>query len=122
MKDFKIDPHKQDYETSGGQYVLTDNIMNNIYLSLNIRKGSWPFAPDFGSRLHLLMREKALVRVERLVKQYCDEALKWIIDAGRADSIEVAAELDKDNARIKCLITAEQKGQIVKYEQFVEVR
>lgn len=122
MKDYKVNPYTRDYEIYVGQFSLTDNIMNNIYFSLVIRKGSWPFAPKFGSRLHLLAREKALARVEKLAKQYCDEALKWLIDAGRADAIEAAAELDKENTRLKCLIEAVQNGQKITYEHFVEVR
>lgn len=122
MKDFKIDPYTQDYEVSGGRFALTEEIGNNIYLSLMIRKGTWPFAPSFGSRLHLLQREKALERMEKVAKEYCEEALKWIIDKGRAGKIDVATELDKENMRMKCLIEAEQKGQKVAYEHFVEVR
>lgn len=122
MKDFKIDPYTQDYEMKGGQFTLTEDIGSNIYLSLMVRKGSWPFTPSFGSRLHLLVREKALERVERVAKEYCDEALKWIIDKGRAEKIDVTTELDKDNMRMKCLIETTQKGQKITYEHFVTVR
>lgn len=122
MKDYAIDPYKQDYTFASGEITLTDTIMNNIYLSLIVRKGTWAFAPDLGSRLHLLQREKLLDRVATLAKQYCDEALKWIIDAGRAESIEVTATLDKENSRLTCLIEAVQKGQSVKYTHFVSVK
>lgn len=122
MKDYKIDPYTQDYEMKGGQFALTEDIGNNIYLSLMVRKGTWGFAPEFGSRLHLLQREKALDRMERVAKEYCDEALKWILDKGRAETIEVTTELDKGNMRMKCLIEAYQKGQKITYEHFVEVR
>lgn len=122
MKDYRIDPYTQDYEIKGGQFALTDDIGNNIYLSLMVRKGSWPFAPSFGSRLHLLQREKALDRMERVAKEYCEEALTWIMDKGRAEKIEVTTELDKENMRMKCLIEATQKGKPVTYEHFVTVR
>lgn len=122
MKDFRIDPNSRDYAIKGGRYELVEDIRNNIYLSLNVRKGTWPFAPELGSRLHLLEREKSLERVARKAKEYCDEALKWIIDKGRAESIEVTVELDKANMRLKCLIEAVQKGKTITYEHFVEVR
>lgn len=122
MKDFKIDPYTQDYEIQGGRFALTEEIGNNIYLSLMVGKGSWPFAPSFGSRLHLLTREKALERMERIAKEYCEEALKWIIDQGRAEKIDVTTELDKDGMGMKCLIEATQQGRKVTYEHFVKVR
>lgn len=122
MKDYKINPDTQDYEMTAGQFVLTEDVMNNIYLSLKIRKGSWPFAPEFGSRLYLLQREKAVGRMERVAREYCNEALKWIIDKGRAERIEVTTELDRGNMRMKCLIEATQKGTKILYEHFVEVR
>lgn len=122
MKDFQIDPIKKDYTVTGGQYALTDSLRNNIYLSLSIRKGSWAFAPGFGSKLHLLEREKALNRTTIKATEYCKEALQWIIDKGRAEKIEVIAVLDKENTRINCLIEATQKGKPIIYEHFVEVR
>lgn len=122
MKDYKIDPYTQDYEISGGQFALTEDIGNNIYLSLMVQRGSWPFAPGFGSRLHLLMREKAIDRMERVAKEYCDEALRWLMDKGRAERIDVVTALDKENMRMKCLIEASQKGREITYEHFVRVR
>lgn len=122
MKDFKLDPSTQDYELKAGQFALTDDIMNNIYLSLDIRKGTWPFAPEFGSRLHLLQRDKATARAASKAKEYCEEALKWLLDNGRAESIEVETALDAAKGRLNCLITAVQSGKKITYERFVEVR
>jgi len=122
MKDFKLDPHTQDYELKAGQFVLTDDIMNNIYLSLNVAQGTWAFNPSFGSRLHLLQRAKATAHTAASAKEYCNEALKWLLDAGRADSIEVETELDGAQGRLNCLIAAVQNGKKITYEHFVEVR
>ncbi|OGQ60735.1 MAG: hypothetical protein A3J24_06385 [Deltaproteobacteria bacterium RIFCSPLOWO2_02_FULL_53_8] len=122
MQDYKIDPNTQDYTQAAGQLVLTSDIMNNIYLSLSIAKGSWAFSPDFGSRLHLLQRAKATNHTASTAKDYCIEALKWLLDNGRADSIEVETELDKGNGRLGCIVTAVQKGQKITYEHFIQVR
>lgn len=122
MKDYRIDPYTRDYTVSGGRYALSDDIRNNIYLSLTVQKGTWPFSPGFGSLLHLLSREKSLERMEATAKEYCDSALKWIIDRGRAESVTVTPALDRDNLRMTCLIEAAQKGKLITYEHFVEVR
>ncbi|MBI5598661.1 MAG: phage GP46 family protein [Deltaproteobacteria bacterium] len=122
MNDFIIDPYTKDYTVSKGQYALTTDIRNNIYLSLTIRRGSWPFNPEFGSRLYLLEREKSVDRVAKKAKEYCDEALKWIIDKDRAESIEVTTELDKANSRLKCLIEAKSNGETITQTIFVKVR
>ncbi len=122
MKDFKLDPYTRDYEFKAGQFALTDDIINNIYLSLNVAQGAWAFNSKFGSRLHLLQRSKATVHTATAAKEYCNEALKWLLDAGRADSIEVETELDGAQGRLNCLITAVQNGKKITYEHFVEVR
>lgn len=122
MSDFRIDPNTRDYEVSKGQYNLTDDLGNNIYLSLMIRKGTWLFDPEFGSRLYLLEREKALDRIAKKALEYCNEALKWILDSGRAESIDVTVELDKANSRLNCLIKATRKGVPATYGIYIQVR
>jgi len=83
-----------------------DNIMNNIFLSLRIKKGSFFQNKDFGSRLHTL--KKNLPQVAALGEEYAREALQWILDIGRAKTIEINSERGQGaNAnRLKLLIQA----------------
>ena len=100
------------------------NLLNNIYLSLMIRKGSFFQSPAFGSRLHLLHRAKLTSRTEALAVEYCREALQWIIDTGRASKIDIQTEIDKlqNPHRLKVLIEATKAGGgLVTFETFVEV-
>lgn len=122
MKDFRIDPYSRDYTVERGQYLLADSLINNIYLSLTTRKGSWPFAPALGSELHLLEREKSVERAAVKAREYCEKALAWILAEGRAEKIEVTTALDKANGRLLCLIEATKNGRQISYEHFVEVR
>lgn len=122
MKDYGINISTRDYEIKAGELVITGDLTNNIYLSLSVRKGVWPFNPSFGSRLHLLQRAKATAHTAADAKDYCIEALKWLLDAGRADSLTVETELDKDKGRLNCLVTVMQNGKKVTYEHFVVVR
>lgn len=119
--DFKIEI---DGATADMTFEKADTIMNNIYLSLMIPRGSFFQNPDFGSRLHLLLRAKNTANTEMLAKEYCKEALQWITDTGKAKKIEVITERDRtqDLHRLKVLIRATQAdGQQVTFETFLEV-
>ena len=98
------------------------DIFNNIYLSLAIKKGSWWLDSDFGLRDR--GRMKNTEANARLVRQDCKEALQWIIDNGRATSIEVTTERDRsqDLNRLQILVEATQAdGKRVTFETFKEV-
>lgn len=115
-------------ETMAGRGQMTftaaETILNNIYLSLMVKKGGWFFNPAFGSRLHELARAKNTDQTAELAKEYCREALQWIIDAGRATTIEVDVERDttEDLHRLKICVRAVQAGgRVVTFETFQEV-
>ncbi len=98
------------------------SIANNVWLSLNIRKGTFFAAPNFGHRLHLL--KKNVPRAADLAEQYVKEALQWLLDTGRATSVEVKALRDPVNHPNRLLIrgTVEQAdGRRIPFDQFVEV-
>ncbi len=100
------------------------NLLNNIYLSLVIRQGSFFQNPEFGSRLHLLQRAKNTARTEALAAEYCKEALQWLIDSGRVSKIDVYTERDRtqDLNRLKILVEATKAdGGLVTFTHFVEV-
>ena len=121
--DFKID-----IEQGTGNGAMTfnkaDNIMNNVYLSLMIRRGSFFQNPDFGSRLHLLKRAKNTERTAALAEEYCKEALQWLLNIGRATKINIYSERDRlrDLNRLKLLIEVTQAdGRQISFETFAEV-
>lgn len=97
------------------------DILNNIIITLSIKKGSWWHDPNFGVTDR--PRLKNTPASARLIKQDMEQALQWIIDAGRAKSIEVATWRDEnDRHRLNVLITAVQSdGRIVTYTTFKEV-
>ncbi len=100
------------------------DIMNNVYLSLVVKRGSWFQNPDFGSRLHLLQRAKNTEKTAALAEEYCREALQWLLDVGRATKIDVRTERDRsqDLHRLKLLVEVTQAdGRTVSFDRFVEV-
>jgi phage gp46-like protein len=71
-------------------------LANAVYLRLMTPLGSWFADPALGSRLHELQREKDVARVERLAKQYAEQALQPVLADGRASSMEVMTLRRKD--------------------------
>lgn len=101
-----------------------ETIFNNVYLSLMLRKGSFFAAPEFGSRLHLLHRAKNTARTELLAREYCREALQWLLDTGRATAVDVFAERDRQQNLnlLKLLVEVTQAdGRELTFHTFVEV-
>jgi len=113
------------YDTRTGAIDQTfeqaGDILNNIIISLAIKKGSWWHDPAFG--LTDRPRLKNTPATARLVKQDMEQALQWIIDAGRATSILVETwRDDNDRHRLNILITATQAdGRAITYTTFKEV-
>ena len=99
-------------ETTGGRGEMTFepaadmNLLNNIYLSLMVKKGTFFAKPDFGCRWP--DRDKNTDSTAALTREYCLEALQWLLDNGRARAIEVQVERnpDEDRHRLKIRVAA----------------
>lgn len=99
-------------------FPAQDSMWNNIYLSLTIQKGSFFAAPEFGSDLHLLKKNTA--RTEKLLQGYVKVALKWLLDTGRAKSIDIITQ--RLQTRINYEVTIiKANGVPVSFQNFVEV-
>ena len=102
-------------------YDKTTDIRNNLYLSLAIKKGSWWAAPEFGlrDRGRMKITEQSL----RLLRGDCLEALQWLLDSGRAKSVEVLVMRDDQVMnRVRIGVEAVQAdGRKVTIDKFIEV-
>lgn len=78
------------------------------------REGWWAeqlysLKPKFGSKLWLLKRKKILYGLDLKIKQYCTEAIQWMVDYGLCASLDVHVERDPNDAnRINILIIIHQ--------------
>ena len=126
MADYQINYETGDLIYAGGDLAVRSDILNEIYLSLKIRLGSWYGNPARGSQLYTL--KKMIVGgpddTATRAKEMCQNALQWIVDAGRATSIDVETSVDPERvlSRLNIQITAYQNGQPLVYEFFKEVR
>ena len=119
--DFKLTT--TDGLTASMSFDKAEDITNNIFLSLNVRRGSFFMNPDFGSRLYLLMQGVLNDRTLTLAKEYTREALQWLLDTGRATAVEVTAERhETDLHRINLHVQVTQAdGRDISFETFFEV-
>jgi phage gp46-like protein len=106
-------------------FVKAENIMNNIYLSLKVKRGSFFYDPTFGSRLYLLDREKNTEIKRQLAVDYAKEALQWMIASGKAQTVDVYAERDRqrnlDRMKLLVEVTPVNADQPVAFSIFVDV-
>ena len=104
--------------------VSGDSFINNIYLSLMVDRGTFFQDTGFGSRLYLLKRAKSVAANAKLAKDYCEEALAWMIESGRAKAFEIETEIEKlvSSDRLKIWILATRSnGQTVEFTTFTEI-
>lgn len=94
-----INPTTGDYEREASGALKrdpADGLANAVYLRLMTPLASWFGDPTLGSRLHELQREKDVARVERLARQYAEQALAPILADGRASSLLVTTQRRKE--------------------------
>lgn len=94
MSDALIDPVTRDYVMVAGspQRDPAGGLANAVYLRLSVAIGSYWADRFLGSKLHLLRRTKDLARVERLARQYAEQALAPLLADGRATAIEISSQ------------------------------
>ena len=98
MSDAWINPVTGDYAQADADRPGTlardpaDGLANAVYLRITTPLGSWWADPTLGSRLHELVREKDVARVQRLAQLYAEQALQPLLDDGRVSSLSVQTE------------------------------
>lgn len=111
-----LNPHLADYS---GKSCF--NLLNAVYLRIMTPRGTYWDDETFGSRLHLLRREKDLSNRSVRAKEYVAEALQPLLDDGRADAVETLTE-QRGDGRLRLLVKVFQAGaQVAQLEYFVEV-
>lgn len=95
-------------------FAKNTDIRSNIYFSLYINQGDWFYDPTFGSKLSQI--RKITDSNILLAKQYTEEALKWLLNTGKASSITVIAEKDDQNLnQINLKVTVIQPNSVTLY-------
>lgn len=106
-----------------GEYLLTriNHLGNAVYVRLATPLGSWWADTSLGSRLHELAREKDLPRVGILAVQYSEQALRPLIEDGRARSVSVSAEQPHDGRCLLRIAVVDATGRELTFQHPVRV-
>lgn len=85
------------------------------------QNGWWVDTPKekWGSKLWLLHRKSIKANLLPQIKQYCEESLKWIVDDGAANSIDVRVRQHPENfnaVQIQIQINRKQNNILLQYD------
>ena len=80
-------------------------LLQRVLWKLTVRRGSFPFLPDLGSRLFTLFREKPSAW-EGLARQYVAQAL-----SGEGDLTVRDVKLEQTEGRLKVSVYLEHNGE-----------
>jgi hypothetical protein len=113
--DFQIVMNSQ-YPTGGLVLVKNGDIRTSIYNSINVKKGTFFGDPTFGCE-HITKITAGNLTLE---KQRVQASLAWLLQTGRAKTIDVIVEQDTlDVSRVNIKVTATQpNGLIITYQQY----
>jgi phage gp46-like protein len=120
--DYKVDfVYDETLHTFSLTETMADMVRNNIIMSIMPHRGELPGAPLLGSRRYEITNggDAGARDLERLD----GEALKWIVDIGRALSITVKAWPEAGQpGKLNEMITAVlPSGETVPFETFLRV-
>lgn len=101
--------------------MTTAQLYENVRLSMTVPKGSLFKKPGFGNRLGELRTETASEDTRRRAETYAKEALQWMLDVGRAETVEASAVYDDHERLVIAVEVVSPAGQNVAFSRFVEV-
>lgn len=106
-----------------GDYTLKQisTLQNAVYIRLTTPLGSWWADGRVGSLLHTLQREKDVMRLGRLAKQYAEEALQPLLDDGRAKAIHIDYEQPHNGYLHLAIQLTDNRGETVAFKHPVKV-
>jgi len=103
-----------EFDSNGNPTMVWDkpiDISTNVWLSLNVTKGSLFNYKEFG--LDLSDIKKVTENNLSLIEQRLNAALKWLIDTKKAKSVDIIVERDDiDIYRVNYKVTVEQSDGI----------
>lgn len=114
--DREISPFTGDYTSK-----TISTLANAAYIRLTTPLGSWWADGRVGSLLHLISREKDLARVGLIAKQYAEEALKPLLDDGRANQITVTHRQPHNGWLMLHIEITDNRGETYRFKHPVKV-
>lgn len=109
---WNIDPVTGDYIMDGGAPVETDSLQVPAYFRLKIKRKQWLYAPDdkYGSDFYVVKKRPSTNAAQRL-ENIAIAALKPLTDDGRANRIDVTADIITRNGAALTTTIVDASGQ-----------
>lgn len=101
--------------------MTTAQLYENVCLSMTVPKGTLYKRPEFGHRFNELANEVASDGTRRRAEDYAREALAWMLDTGRVQTVDASAAYDDHDRLIVAVEVVSPSGQQVAFSRFVEV-
>lgn len=102
--------------------MTTAQLYENVRLSMTVPKGSIYKRPEFGHRFDELSNEEvADESTRRRAETYAREALQWMLDVERGDTVEATAMYDEQDRLFVNVELTGSAGQSVSFSRFVGV-
>ncbi|WP_175857032.1 phage GP46 family protein [Burkholderia anthina] len=114
--DALLDPTTRDYAGTS-----TSTLQTAVYIRLATPLGFYWAAPDVGSKLYTLQREKDTPRVRGLAVQYCEQALEPLLKQGRATSITVTPMVGDPGWLVLLITIVDAAGRTQHFKHPVKV-
>lgn len=123
---WQVDENRADWLQGSGDVLSGDDLQSSIIISLftdglarsddliddDYRRGWWADSGEdysIGSRLWLLHRQKLTREVAKQAESYARESLKWLVDDGVVERIEVGTQIVYPN-RLNMIIRYPRPG------------
>lgn len=101
--------------------MTTEQLYENVRLSMTTPKGAIYKRPEFGNRFDELANEVVSEDVRRRSETYAKECVQWMLDVDRADTVEANAIYDEHDRLIVSVELLSATGQTVSFSRFVKV-
>ncbi len=114
--DREISPLTGDYTSK-----QISTLQNAVYIRLTTPLGAYWADGRVGSLLHLIQREKDVERVGLLAQQYAEEALKPLLDDGRASEITVSYKQPQNGILLLLISVKDNRGNAFEFKHPVKL-
>ncbi len=114
--DREINPLTGDYTSK-----QISTLQNAVYIRLTTPLGAYWADGRVGSLLHLIQREKDVERVGLLAQQYAEEALKPLLDDGRASEITVSYKQPQNGILLLLISVKDNRGNAFEFKHPVKL-
>lgn len=101
--------------------MTTDQIKEEVRLSLTVAKGSFYKRPEFGHRFKELTREVVSERTRSKAESYAVEALQWMLDYKHLKSVKSTASYADSDKFLVYVEGVAYNGDVIEFNRFVEV-